>query len=520
MQAKSITIGLLVFIALLVCGQYLILATSQPESSVGEIETIRLAEIDVEDTLSSLTEISYQVTAGKYDLPFRVTAIPGAAAPQRLNIGLFYDSEKDFEAYRSMKPRSVVVAGMAEILRAELRFRGIEGSVEVCGNTELGQRIALSEVADDVLVFPALVGSVELLPPELDKEALLSWIGRGGTAFVIGGTAFYRNILAQTYPGATVRPSDLASWTPGDANASGLAKVSSYGNEEESNFEWRYDDISSPGKAAWLVCQPVRPSDWSVAGYLQMEMMIANPSPISRVYIDLRDSQGNFAHYYIANGLAHESGWQNVLVDWSTPSYSSEILPDFKDVSKIAFVVDFAEAQPGKKEFALACRGIRLADVFSPIPAPARGSVATVSSEIAHALNITFDSTETGVPVETVEASGGKILGKTSGGTESRTSAASFQLGKGHLVIFGGGVEPPYGQESVSKDIMQILHSGILDAPAVPVSRDYLLSGGETVRDRLEIPAAGADGVNLLFYSTDMNHIFYDSYTLQSKAGL
>lgn len=134
---------------------------------------------------------------------------------------------------------------------------------------------------------------------------------------------------------------------------------------------------------------------------------------------------------------------------------------------------------------------------------------AAHSTLISEALDLQYDLVTTGLPVSWLEGRDGKALGKITSGAEPRTSIGTFKSGSGHIIVFGGSVMPAYGAETVSRDIMQILQSGILKTETTPVYRNYLVSGSNSFEDTLTVPVTNDSLINVLFFSTDKYHLFY-----------
>ncbi|HEY50422.1 MAG TPA: hypothetical protein G4O20_01280 [Dehalococcoidia bacterium] len=512
---NRILIALLLVVAILVGGQYYLLFTEGPGFNIESAKSKQALSIDLNAGIGSgsYLEIGYQVSAGKYDLPLRVVAIPGARPPEELKIFIYYESENDYRVYHSTQPRAIIAAGLGDILASELSLRGIKGSAIMVGDDKLQQ--ILTEETDGILVLPAVVEYWEMIPPSLNQKELLDWISNGGTVILLGGTEYYRDLMTLYSSIVEVGPRNPLSWSAGDLNNSGLAILNPI-TEPDEGFVWQYEDISEAGKAAWIISTLETQRDWNTYQNLQFRMKLDDPSSVERFYLRINDSLSNFHDYYISQMVGDLGKWQDVMINLSEPSYTSETPPDLSDIKSLALVADFVTNQSGMVSFNLYCTGVNILQKVSIIPNSIANLEAENATVISEGLGLSHNLATTGPEVEIVELMGGKVLGKVTHDESPRTSIAALQLGKGSIIIFGGGVNGPYGQETISKDIMQILQSSILETRFKMVYRDYFLKGGTSIEDTLALPVAIGEPVNVFIYSTDIYHFFYRSYYLET----
>ncbi len=211
-------IYLLAFVALLALGQMWLLFASKPDVTASIVGP----ELSVSTGHEGVTEIRFKIRAGRYDLPLRVSAIPGAPTDINRPIFVFYEAQNDFATYRSIQPYNMIVAGLGNDLPAALRMRGMKGEVKVMGNDDLPQ--ALWDSKNGILILPAVAASRELIPLRVDRDRLLSWVSDGGTVFLIGFTPYYRNLLVRNpdglQPDSSLHDVDLNQkrpvWRSGD----------------------------------------------------------------------------------------------------------------------------------------------------------------------------------------------------------------------------------------------------------------------------------------------------------------
>jgi hypothetical protein len=117
-------------------------------------------------------------------------------------------------------------------------------------------------------------------------------------------------------------------------------------------------------------------------------------------------------------------------------------------------------------------------------------TVATYSSPISNALQITYDLIQQAPLLDMVWAKNGLVLGKTGGNDTSRfrSSVSMIPMGAGKIVIFGFFMMESLtldGPELTAWDLAQILCSGVLDmkSDSVQYYQSYSLAQGETEND-------------------------------------
>jgi len=91
--------------------------------------------------------------------------------------------------------------------------------------------------------------------------------------------------------------------------------------------------------------------------------------------------------------------------------------------------------------------------------------IADTHSNFSDALDLRYSDALLGASVDEVEEHGGVVLGKTTSSNDKRTSIAYVPVGKGHLIVFGGGIGRTFsvtGEDVAAQDMAQILCSGFL----------------------------------------------------------
>ena len=115
---------------------------------------------------------------------------------------------------------------------------------------------------------------------------------------------------------------------------------------------------------------------------------------------------------------------------------------------------------------------------------------ATASSNFSKALDLRYPDAEVGAYVSEVLKNGGEVLGKITASENARASIAYVPVGKGHLLLFGGGVGRVFaatGEDVIAHDIAQILCSGFPFSTGIVTSNLHELERSEVKQASLDM---------------------------------
>jgi hypothetical protein len=509
------TIAILVFILILLGVQFYITSGVSTSSTINETRLVPVAGIQTEQEVGTVFKIKYSIDAGDYSLPVNVVAIPGITRKDHLSIYLYFDPQNDFEFYKSTSPRALIIAGMLNILKSELKLRGLNGTVNLVSNSELSQ--TLKNDKNGILVIPCLAGYLQIKPPDLPQNGFLSWVNDGGILVLIGGTSWSMNLTTLV---TTTTEMDLnpEQWKPGDSGNSGKASVE-LTRDSEPVLHYSYQNPAVTKGGAWLVqtfSNPVTIDN--EMKNIQISIKATGLSNVRTFFIEIKDVNGNSNQYYIyPRMIKNLDSYMNIEIDLTNPTIHTQQVLDMSSISQIALCTVFLD-ETGETPFDIYVKSISFYQNISLIPLTSKDIVqATQPNIYSDALGLQYDIATQGVPIRVLETLSGKALGKITEEDDPRTSIASFNLGQGSLIIFGGPVNKPYGQEVISKDIMQIIQSGVLTSRYEPIYQTYLVNQNTTMTDDIAIPITGIDSVDILFYSTDKYHLFYRNYFFERE---
>ncbi len=490
----KMTFMLLCFVILLVAGQFIVASLPLPAAEVNLVDVVRERRPDGSATGMRVAEVHYSIKSGSFELPVRVVATSGTSPWKGQDLYVYYDSNADFEHYGSPVPRSAIVAGLVEDLRAEARLRNLKGNVSLIGPEKLSQVWSQNGV---VLVVPTKVWNWDL-DPVPDRLGLKEWVRRGGTLVIVGKDRLLGELIRGNELGTPLNVRAVGSWRQGDSNGSGKASLLYVGNDQ-TILSWSYRTTSVAGDGAWITHQPDKPLNLRGEQnkvYLRFQVRISSGQSLELLYVDLRDAKGNFRHYYVDPRVLRAGFvWREILLPLDDADWTSEEPADLHQVTSLSFVVKLKSHAYTNKYMEVDLGGVRLE----------RGPNAKRVGPLWSLLQ--FQCGEV--------ASYSRPLSKSQGSADSerdgRTQGNSFsvyRLGRGVVLQFGEGVTPVCTESQVAHDLMQVIQAGALLSDVRVAYADYDIPPSAEVKGQLRVPFQ-RDPVSVLFFSRNPYHLYY-----------
>lgn len=116
---------------------------------------------------------------------------------------------------------------------------------------------------------------------------------------------------------------------------------------------------------------------------------------------------------------------------------------------------------------------------------------ASTSSSFSSALDLQYTDAIVGALVSNVLKLGGMVLGEVTKSENARASICYLPVGKGHLIVFGGGIGRAFtanGEDVIAHDIAQILCSGFPFSSTVSAFNLHELGRNEAREASLDVP--------------------------------
>jgi|GEM_PF-3423489 hypothetical protein len=466
----------------------LILTISQLLLFTGGDPSFEIEKIEKSDKGCSIT---YKVFSGSYDTNLSVVYFPvQEVIDDEIPIYLFYDEGyKTYEKYHTWQPYFMVVSGLYHDLQYEARRRGMSNDISLINSTEIRKVFEKNQKA--VIIIPTVTWWVELSSPKIDRNILDSWVKQGGVLIWLSlhpaefhEVSFYKESkpLNGVDNSENWYASDVYKIEPKQASV----KISKARGGEKV-IQIYHPNLYLIKKGFNGCFDPPYQLDLSDRGtFLSVKMMVNGASHLSLIFINLKDKNGNYRHYWIYPEDVKDNDWMNFSFFVNNPDRQSHNQINLKDV-KICIEATKKDNAPPNASASLWIKEINLEKRSVPVTSRWPLIEATKESEVSEALNLQYGYVNLGASVEVLTSINGKVLGKIyeKDNEEKRTSIALIPFGKGKIVLFGYGIFPPYYQNFIAEDIMQIIYSGILCVSGPVHHEEYKLNRNSEKRGEI-----------------------------------
>jgi hypothetical protein len=486
-------------IIVIFANQFLILNVEVPSFGIERTELID----------EGSCRVHYLLSSSDFKTSLNVVMAPiDSLSQNNLPIYIFFDGSYRWSSSRS--PFETVAVGLLSELGQEARERNYGGKVDLINLDQLNE--LLENRVRAVLLIPTQAFWTLMPPPQIEKSLLLSWINDGGIVFWIGAYPPERKAMFTFLSEISDYPDlyNLTNWQSADfyhTNLTDLGLVSS--EVEGSSIRIRNDDLSSAGKGFWGTFNP--PGTWNMSLenlYLSLSVKVSDLTNLSLVFVQLMDKDRNFRHYYLFPQRSEMAGdWVHFNVSINDPDYRSENPLDLSQVDSLNInaVVGGGNIQ-AQTAVEISVKDMSLVRGVEMIPPPLPLAEATTDSEISDALNLKYGYVNLGSSIDSISLLQGKILGKT---RDNRTSIGMVPMGAGRIIVFGYGIFPPFNQEIIAWDVMQILQSRILYTTEGLRYKSYSLEGNRGVQDFLDLSVKNTEKLAVFVFSKDPYHSFF-----------
>ncbi len=470
----------------------------------GEKASIQLARSPM--NTGSHWVIPYEVRSGDYADEFTLAYFP-VSEPPRANTPLYIYYDYAYKDYASWTPYHAIVTGLYHDLAYQANARGLKGSVSLVNLPQL--KDLLKSGQEGVLIIVTVTYEVNLSPP-IGSAEILQWVTDGGVVVWLGPPPEeFRGEVAYV---KTSRPvlgwDDLRNWSPYDIPPTRPSKVSVRVNGPEDGHRWitiTQSDLSRIDRGFYGMLTPPNPRGlFPPTALLSFEVKITNMDSLSLFYIELKDSHGNFRHYYVPFSRLSEGNWRTVQLAIASPNRTSSTPLDLNDSRVLVTGQVFPkENRPGAMA-EIHIRNIKVVEQAPLIPAQIEWTKAEKDNEASKALGLSYAYVNNGASVSVLKQVGGYALGKIqTEQSDARTAIALLPFGRGKILIFGFGIYPPYFQDVVAKDLMQVIESGVLHVTGPVRSRVHKLLGRSRITDSLTLEAGPFTKWRVFLFSSD-----------------
>ncbi len=451
--------------------------------------------------------IPYEVRSGDYADEFTVAYFPVSKFP-RANLPLYIYYDYTYKDYTSWTPYHAIVTGLYHDLTYQANVRGLNGSVSLVNLQQLKDLLKSSK--EGVLIIVTVAYEVNLLPPPIGSAEILQWITDGGVVVWLGPPPEeFRGQVAYVKTSTAVPGwDDIGNWSAHDIPPTRPSEVSVRVNGASDGHRWitiTQSDLSHIDRGFYgMFTPPHRRGLFPPTALLSFDVKITSMENLSLFYVELKDDHGNFRHYYVPFSSLSEGNWRTVQLGVASPNRTSITQLDLND-SRVLFTgqVYPKENRPGA--FAeIQIRNIKVVEQEPLIPTQMALTRAQKDSEASRALGLSYAYVNNGALVSALNRVGGYALGKIQIAQEDvRTAIALLPFGRGKILIFGFGIYPPYFQDLVAKDVMQLIESGVLHVTGPVRYRVHKLPRRSRIADRLTLEAGTFTKLRVFFFSSD-----------------
>jgi len=469
---KSLEALLLIILGGLTASQFVLEVGNRPS-----VSAVNLVEAGGSQYL-----LSYSVSSGDYSTKLNVAYFPVMeSVPRDLPIYVYY--ETDYVQVRSWQPYQMIVAGLLHDLQYEVEASKLDLDVILADSSKV-QNI-LDQDMKAVLVMPTVAWFVELPQFKIGADQILQWVKNGGVAVWLGPhPRSYSELALPTKTPIEGWP-DIANWRSSDVKPSNPKSVSVAWDEAEQAIRINHSDLSLIDRGFYGVFTPPNEIDISNPGAcLFLKVKIRGLSYITLLYVELKDNQGNFAHYYITPESGSE--WAEVVIPIAAPNRSSTNPVDPRDFRIYITGQVYPEMNPSGPSVDIWVRDLESGRMNQLVSSRWPFRQAKENTNVSDALDLKYAFVNLGVRTDTLASLNGQGIGKTySGEQENRTSIALIPYGTGRIVVFGYGLFPPFVQTSVAKEIVRVLSSGILNMIGPLHFRSHKLDKNSSIEDHI-----------------------------------
>jgi hypothetical protein len=497
---RSAELTLAIFLVVVASSQALLNLGSRPSASVS---------VPVPITGSGY-QIPYKIQAGSFGATINLAAFPVKTFEQK-NLPIYLYYQFDYSVTNSWIPYNMIVTGIYYDLQFEISAASLHNAVKMVNYTQLQEILNNGTVG--ALIIPTSAYDVQLPPPDISQGTLESWMKGGGAVFWLGAPSEESESFSFPISQTVLSGWDnVSSWLADDVPSTTPSQVHLGFNSTSNSIQISHSNLSAISRGFYGVFDPGPGSLEAINQpnmYLSFEIKVTGLQYATLVYLELKDANGNYAHYYIQPSELVANQWIGVTFALANPNTGSLGSLEL-NTTRMYFTYEvYPKVEPPGSSAQINIANITLSERV-PLVYPS-GSLVQASEEspISEALNLTYGYVTSGIDVATLEAEGGTVLGKVATvDNVTLTSIGLIPYGNGSEVIFGNGLYPPYWQSDVARDIVTILASGILDVNGPVTYATYSLVSYGTISGDIRVPAANLGRWVIFSYSPyDWNRI-------------